>query len=231
MPIMTTLLASGGIVLAGLTGILPALATPAPHAQTASATVAVASTASPFSVSNYTDGQTVSSNRVALTGTAQPGSRVWLVRGNLIMAGGLTNDQGRWSLYQYNLLDSGTNDMKFIVDEASGAETEIPFRLTLGSTPVVKTAASTTRLSSVYFLTSSVTSEPRPVIEGLATPGATIEINVPSGAVIGHTVADSTGMFDVTLTHDLKLGYNELGLKQSLGGAFNVTSAGMTYTK
>lgn len=231
MPIMTTLLASGGILLAGLTGVHPAVSAPAPHAEAAAAAVAASSTTSAFGVSSYTDGQTVSSTRVTLTGTSQPGSRVWLVRGSTIIGGGTTDSFGRWTMFQHTALDQGVNDMTFLVDSTSGSRTEIPFALTVGSAPVVTTAAATTRLSSVYLFSSSVTTEARPVVEGLATPGATISINEPSGAVVGRAVVDSSGMFSVRLTHDLKAGYNELGLRQVLDGAESVSSAAMTYTR
>ncbi|GAA3334522.1 hypothetical protein LQK89_05880 [Curtobacterium sp. C1] len=215
MTIITTALALSSALLAPLAP----LASGVGHAPTDVS--AIATTQAQTAITpTIPSGSTVSTARPQVSGTAPGATRVALVRGRELMGSGVVGAGGRWQVYMLRELTPGVNDMQLLASTPAGTvSSAYPLTLATPGNGVVQTASysAPTSLGWAGLLTSEAASA-RPVLDGVATPGATVELRDSVGNSYGQAVVDENWDFRLQVTRDLDLGANQLVLVQRLDG-------------
>ncbi|WP_022906138.1 MULTISPECIES: hypothetical protein [unclassified Curtobacterium] len=214
MPLILPIVAATAALLAPLAQSTADVGHDTPTTQSTVVSVGAASV-SPALAS----GSTVHTNRPLVSGKASGATQIALVRGNELMGTGVVQSGGYWQLNLHGTLTTGVNHMELLAVTPAGKVTS-PYVLTLApaSTGAVRTATVSTAASLGWanLLTKSVTGA-RPTVDGVATPGARLELRDSLGNVYGAAVADEEWDFRMQLTRDLKVGANQLVLTQALG--------------
>ncbi|WP_144801950.1 hypothetical protein [Curtobacterium sp. BH-2-1-1] len=221
MSIITTALALSTALLAPLAPLAPGTEHAPADVSAIATTQAQAQTAITPTIPS---GSTVSTARPQVSGTAPGASRVALVRGMQLMGSGVVGADGRWQVYMLGELTPGANDMQLLAATPAGTVSSA-YALTL-ATPGGRTvhaasysapAPTTASLGWAGLLTSEASSA-RPVLDGIATPGASVELRDSVGNSYGQAVVDENWDFRLQVTRDLDLGANQLVLVQRLDG-------------
>jgi len=170
---------------------------------TSAAEVSVTVSADPTVITSPTAGSSIPTTDIPFAGTAEPGTTVQITDANgNVVATGVADANGDWTATIPGPLAEGGTSITL-----SDGTTEFTVEVA-----VAAAAAPTQDLLITSPKAGSTVNTSNVVVEGTATPGATVQITDAGGNVIGSATADNTGRWSATIAGPLPGGPNTLSI-------------------
>lgn len=175
----------------------------------------------------------VDPNGTLVSGTAEPGSTVIIRRDNTILGQGIADDEGNYSVTLSPAQTTGQALDAIAQDPAGNQSDPTPFNAATSSIPHPPTLEIVDNVAPVMGVIGNgkTTNDTLPLLQGTATPGATVNI-YQNGTLLDTVTADATsGAWSYQLSTPLTNGtaYN-FTVSQTVGGAESGQSPNYTIT-
>jgi len=170
------------------------------------------------------DGAMLSTRTPSIGGTASAGVTVTVKLNGTVLGTTTANAQGSFSLVPATPLMPGTYSAVATATNATGNvsadSNTVTFTIAAGmaDAPTVTSPAN-----------GALTNDNTPLVEGTATPGATVTV-VLDGQSAGATTADASGRWQLELTTALAEGPHDVRANQRVGGATSADSVSNRFT-
>ncbi|MFL5345808.1 MAG: adventurous gliding motility protein AgmC [Hyalangium sp.] len=138
------------------------------------------------------NGSTISNNKPAYSGTAEPGSTVTVIVDGTTVGTATADAAGAWNFTQPTALADGTHSVKARATDSAG-NTSVDSNtnsFTVDTTPPAAPVV-------VAPANGSVTSNNKPAYSGTAEPGSTVTVII-DGTTVGTTTANASGAWSFT---------------------------------
>ncbi|QCA17382.1 BapA prefix-like domain-containing protein [Citrobacter freundii] len=175
----------------------------------------------------------VDPNGTLVSGTAEPGSTVIIRRDNTILGQGIADDEGNYSVTLSPAQTTGQALDAIAQDPAGNQSDPTPFNAATSSIPHPPTLEIVDNVAPVMGVIGNgkTTNDTLPLLQGTATPGATVNI-YQNGTLLDTVTADATsGAWSYQLSTPLTNGtaYN-FTVSQTVGSAESGQSPNYTIT-